>query len=84
MNLYHVSQDVNDYNYDTYSDMVVCCETEEEARWMNPRTGVWTTLEDLEYLDMVWAHPNKLTIKYIGEADSSVEKGIVCSSFHAG
>lgn len=35
LNLYHVSQDLNS-DYDTYSDFVVACETEKEARETHP------------------------------------------------
>lgn len=81
MKLYHLSQN-EVRGYDTFSDMVVCAESEEEARnihpsnwgedpWSNRWSGWCTT-------------PDKVEVTYLGEADSSVEKGIICSSFHAG
>jgi len=35
MNLYLISQDVND-GYDTYDSAVVCSESESDARMMHP------------------------------------------------
>ncbi len=81
MKLYLVSQDQNN-EYDTYSDFVVCAESEEEARNTHParwRDNPWTERAD------VWCQsPDQAEVKYLGEAADDLEKGIICASFHAG
>ena len=83
MKLYHLSQNVNN-EYDTFSDMVVCAESEDEARLIHPshwRADPWK--EDRPY--STWCKtPDQVTVKYLGEAAESLEKGVICSSFHAG
>jgi hypothetical protein len=80
MKLYHVSQSEND-DYDTYSDFVVCAESEDEALHTHPaqwRDNAWKTSD-------VWCKsPEQVEVVYLGEADPSLEKGIICASFHAG
>ena len=81
MKLYHIHQ--NDRKgYDTYSDMVVCASSEDEARHIHPVVGGWEYKED----DWkCWARdPEMVSVKYIGEAAVNLEAGIVCSSYHAG
>jgi hypothetical protein len=80
MKLYHVSQSEND-EYDTYSDFVVCAESEEEARNTHPdqwKDNAWSTSD-------VWCKsPDQVEVVYIGEAATGIDKGIICASFHAG
>lgn len=79
MKLYHISQTDRD-DYDTYSDMVVCASSEDEARHIHPCYGGWGN-------DSMgcWARePEMVTVEYIGEAATNLEAGIICSSFHAG
>lgn len=82
MKLFYVYQEENN-DYDTYSDFVCCCESEDVARLMHPRDGQPVTDWTDRY--STWAPgPEYVTVKYIGEAHESVEKGVVCASFHAG
>jgi hypothetical protein len=81
MKLFHVSQSENN-NYDSFSDFVVCCETEDEARNIHPGYGDQTWNNDMYNL---WCKsPEDVTVTYIGEAAAHLKKGIICSSFHAG
>lgn len=82
MKLYHLSQSVNN-GYDTTSDIVVCAESEDEARNISP-DGNWRNQEN--WGDWVsWAYtPDQVQVEYIGEAADHLKKGIICSSFHAG
>lgn len=95
MNLYKVSQNVNN-NYDTYSDFVVACETEEEARHTNPDPGYYKWHDNEWYFqysdgtergegrkEYSWCDPKEVKIELIGKAAEGVE-GVVCASFHAG
>ena len=80
MKLYHVSQDENN-DYDTFSDFVVCCESEEEARNTHPGNGV----DPWNDRNSGWCKsPYGTEVKYIGEAANDIQKGIICSSFRAG
>jgi hypothetical protein len=84
MKLFLVSQDENSA-YDTYSSFVVCSEGEEMARHTNPKNGIQMTKEGWEDQFSTWASsPSKVKVKYLGEADHGVERGIICSSFNAG
>ena len=81
MKLYHVSQREN-IHHDSYSDFVVCAESEEEARHTHPNTR---STDPWGNRDNTWCRtPEDVTVKYLGEASDTLEKGIVCSSFHAG
>lgn len=84
MNLYHISRK-DHYDYDEFSDAVVCCEDEATARNMHPgkgtpmKRGDWGT----EYAS--WTrHPDNVVVKYLGVADKSVKPGVISNSFHAG
>jgi len=84
MNLYHVSQTQND-EYDTYSDFVICAETEDEARHADPNTGRRITEEGWKARWSDWCNdPKHVSVRLIGAADESVEAGVICSSYHAG
>ena len=89
LKLYHIEQDVNT-GYDTYSDAIVCTESEEEARKWHPM-GKYdyaeATKDDYEKkYDKYgsWCKKEYVKVTYIGEAKEGMEAGIVCASFHAG
>jgi hypothetical protein len=80
--LYHLSQNERT-GYDTFSDMVVCAESEEEARNIHP--SHWNDDPWKEDMYGVWCKsPDRVEVKYLGEAADDLEKGVICSSFHAG
>lgn len=63
--LYLIWQKVHT-GYDTYSDAVVCAESEEEARN--------TDLGDQEY---TWAEPKDVKVKELGVANDNVKKELL-------
>ena len=80
--LYLISQDTNN-DYDTYDSAVVCADDLESARLTHPGGdalgGPWNLLPD------TWvSKPEHVTVTYLGEADPSVEYGVVIASFNAG
>ena len=82
MKLYHISQDVH-RGYDTFSDMVVCAESEEEARKIHPADWSEDPWKPDPYA--YWCDtPDQAKVEYIGEAAEGLEKGVICASFHAG
>lgn len=83
MNLYKISQTVNN-GWDTYSDAVVCAESEEAARYIRPDYDGPTPEDDWRgYYE--WAAPEHVTATYIGTADPSIPAGsVIVASFHAG
>lgn len=93
--LYLLTQTVNN-GYDTYDSCVVCADSEEEARYISPREyDMWhDNAWHFKYTDgrieetlsggMQWALPKDIRIKYLGEADKAIKKGVICASFNAG
>ena len=79
MKLYLISQDKNN-EYDTYDSAVVVAESEEAAKLIHPRGDGRDVVKE-EY--GVWAAPEDITVKYIGEAAEGIH-GVVCASFNAG
>lgn len=88
MNLYLLwpNDNINSHGYD---EMVVAAESEEVARQIHPlerydnilsgweKFGVWTSGQ--------WASsPENVSVKYLGTADSSLEKGIISLSYEGG
>ena len=100
MKIFHVSvkEDRKRFGYlryDTYSDFVVVCETEEQARNIHPQgVRAWDELteteEDLKYGRYLnsWVRRSDipfLTVVEVGTAVSGIASGtIICSSYHAG
>ena len=84
MNLYLISQDEN-RDWDSYDSAVVCAESEDEAREIHPsgHSDPWTPL--YPGTTGTWASsPDNVSVELIGEAESSIEKGVVLASFNAG
>ena len=82
MKLFHISQSEVS-GYDTYSDMVVAAESENEARMIHPLGD--NNYDGWKNDSGFWCKsPDQVQIKYLGEAVKGIEKGIICSSFHAG
>jgi hypothetical protein len=84
--LYKISQTVNN-GYDTYSDAVVCAESEEKAKYIFPRIGGskdtkwWKDNFCISY----WSRPKDVHVEEIGIANDNIELGsVICSSFRAG
>ena len=83
MKLFLVSQNQNQ-GYDTYDSFVVICNSEDEAKNTHPSNQPMTD-EKWKNKYGVWCeHINYVKVQYLGEADSSLQKGVVCSSFNAG
>ena len=80
MKLFLLSQNINS-GYDTYDSIIVCAETEEDARKIHPYGGE-NTKNNGEY--SVWADPEDVFVEEIGTANKDVEKGVVIASFNAG
>lgn len=83
MNLYLLSRDESAYEAferETYDRLVVCAESEGEAREIHPEKGGF---ED-EFCRSWVVSPMYVVVELIGVADESVEKGVVLTSFNAG
>jgi len=96
MNLYKVSQDIVG-GYDTYSDMVVCAESEDDAITIHPskyvthlKNGVWygtyTKFGEYETGLDEWCESKKenFVVEFLGIANENIKRGVIVSSFHAG
>ncbi len=80
MKLWHISQTEED-GYDSYDSAVVCAEDEAGARATHPDGR--GPVADGRWNDWATKHEN-VVVRYLGEADPSVEPGVVCASFNAG
>ena len=79
MNLYLLTQEDN-RDWDTYDSVVVCAETEDKARNINPDYS-----EEWGKTFSSWASaPELVKVKLIGIAIEGLEKGVVLGSFNAG
>lgn len=87
MNLYKISQDVNN-DYDTYDSAVVVAATEDDARQTHPGqvSGLWSKTEAWEDRSGVWCKtPEQVKVELIGTALDTLEAGtIIVASFNAG
>ena len=83
MNLYLLTQDAQD-GYDTYDSVVVCAETEDEARMIHPSEyrDDWDGKQD-SVLDS-WCNAEDVKVAKIGMAAEHMVKGVVLASFNAG
>ena len=96
MNLYKISQDVND-EYETYDSAIVAAENEDDARMIHPNKGVYIknnlwyhiyhTGNELEYWDGYWVPVKDLhliKVELIGTAKAGTERGVILASFNGG
>jgi hypothetical protein len=81
MKLWIIKQNMNN-DYDTYSDAVVCADTEEEARLIHPNG--YDDWDGTDNTFSTWCGYKDVVVEYIGEAKEGLKKGVVCASFHAG
>lgn len=83
MNLYLISQDSNS-DYDTFDSAVVCAESEDDARNMDPGGMKAEPVEWGSTYNQWCLTPDLVTVKLIGTAAPGMERGVVCASFNAG
>lgn len=99
MNLYKISQDVND-DWDTFDSAVVVAESAEEAKKIIPyfTNQNIETLSNAQFLDLIygdhnstdkWAKPEDVKTEFIGVADNDFLNSLdgrttVVASFNAG
>jgi hypothetical protein len=81
MNLYLISQDVNE-DYDTYDSAVVVAKNAHEARHMHPG-GYKLDTPTTDLNDGTWAQPKDVRVKLIGTTKDKIP-GVICASFNAG
>lgn len=89
MNLYKISQDVNN-DWDTYDSAVVVAESAEAAKKIIPAYH-GGRLDDDDYDDSIydWAKPEDVKVEFIGLADEAYLDSLdgrttVVSSYNAG
>jgi hypothetical protein len=78
MNLYLVSQDLND-DYDTFDAVVVAADNEQDARKIHPSELEWDSYSN------DWVHISdidKLNVELLGTAAEGVEAGVVLASYN--
>lgn len=80
MKLWLISQSVNQ-RYDSFDSAVVAAETESDARSINPGAP---PRHNWGRGGPMWAPPDDVIVKLIGEAVDGTERGVICASFNAG
>ncbi len=81
LNLYLLEQDEND-GWDTYSACIVCAESVEDAKTIDPDGNDFVENEEKHYS---WAKTRKgIKCTKIGVATVEMERDVVLASFHAG
>ena len=89
MNLYKISQDVND-DWDTFDAAVVVAESAEEAKKIIPgHHGGYRENPDYEISISDWAQPEDVKAEFIGVADNDFLNSLdgrttVVASYNAG
>ena len=80
MKIFKLSQSVNN-EYDTFDSIVVIAENEEDARTIHPLGNdfVENTFSSSWVMSIA-----DIQVTYIGEADPSLDRGVVLASFNAG
>jgi len=85
MNLYLISQDVNN-GYDTYDSAVVAAKNEEMARNTKPDAAYDISVYNFGFdCNGSWAYsPDQVKVELIGKAKAGTKPGVICASFNAG
>ena len=82
MKLYLLSQDDNN-DYDTYDSIVVCAESEEDARTIAPNGELY--VEEPNNIYTTWAFKaSSISCEEIGIANENQQRGVIIASFNAG
>lgn len=86
MNIYRISQDVNN-EYETFDSAIVVAPDEEYARNMYPGCGRPVNWENAgREVSRSWAErPEDVKVEYIGIADVTFDTpSVLCASFNPG
>ena len=97
LRIYRLSQTVNN-DYDTYDCMVVAAENADIAKRITPQSTFMSPVglipiadsdlrsveEPKEWAEGDWANPAFIKVEYLGKADPSLGRCIICTSFNAG
>lgn len=85
MNLYLLSQSVNN-DYDTFDAVIVCAESELEARKIHPYGDGCDATDPIapRYIKEAWVEIKDVHVTLIGVANPGVPKGVVLASFNGG
>lgn len=81
MNLYRISQSIND-DYDTFDSAVVVAESESDARKIHPGGRIY---EPWAKLGGTWAiTPEDVEVELIGTTEEFEAGTVIVASFNAG
>lgn len=81
LSLYRISQGYKG-GYDKYDSAVVVAKSAEDARTIHP-SGFDYTNDSWEWT-RDWTEHEHVSVDYLGVADESLERGVICASFNAG
>ncbi len=96
MNIYKISQEINQ-DYDSYDSAIVIAKGPDEAQRMNPgkwfvwneKLGGWcadtSSGQPERFSDSTWVDDlRNVTVEWIGTAPTATESSVVLASFNAG
>jgi len=66
-------------NYNTYDSIVVAAQDEELAKQILPENESWGS-----NCSSWCSSPEKVSVKYLGQAAKGIKQGIILASFNAG
>ena len=83
LNLYRISKSYK--CDDKYDSAVVAAMNANDARIIHPSGFDWTDgdINAWEWTQK-WTMPEKVSVEYLGAADESLERGVICASYNAG
>jgi len=93
--LYLISRpNTNKTMRDYYDSVVVCADSEEQAKLIHPRCinkiiiwicPDWVDVRDECDINYMWVDPGDVIVKYLGCADESLGLNtVICASYHGG
>jgi hypothetical protein len=87
MKLFVIKRSPDSYIADSFAFAVVAAENALAARYTHPARGVtwidahWSK-KGKEYGFELWASPQKVNSRYIGQAAPGTKPGVICTSFN--
>lgn len=79
MKLFLIYQEYN-VSYDVFENAVVVAKDEEDAKLIHPGNY---NMSIKDWKTNWCPGPEYVKVQYLGEADSSVKRGVICAAFNA-
>jgi hypothetical protein len=86
MNIYKVTREDGNWDYDQYEEMVVYAASPEEAKKIHPwgDSIIWDDMKDQWSINNGWPHIDILFAELLGKAKENARAGVITASFKSG